>query len=70
MLVKNVPKAMSPWLGEVLPPVWGTLTSSATKYVGDVVNPGDGDDDGAAEEVVDSDGEVIGFENLVSVSST
>ena len=69
MLVKNVPKAMSPWLGEVLPPVWGTLTSSAAKYVSEVVNLGDGDDDNAAEEVVDSDGEVIGFENLVNFSA-
>ena len=69
MLVKNVPKAMSPWLGEVLPPVWGTLTSSAAKYVSEVVNLGDGDDDNKAEEVVDSDGEVIGFENLVNFSA-
>ena len=67
-MVKNVPKAMSPWLGEVLPPVWGTLTSSATKYVSEVVNLGDGDDE--AEELVDSDGEVIGFENLVNVCQT
>jgi hypothetical protein len=63
VLVKNVPKSMSPWLGEVLPPVWGTLTSSATKYVKDVVNQGDGDGD--EDEAVDSDGEVLGFENLV-----
>ncbi len=59
--MKNVPKAMAPWLGEVLPPVWGTLTSSASKYVREVVNQ-TGEDE---EEIVDSDGEVLGFENLV-----
>ena len=63
ILVKNVPKIMSPWLSQVLPPVWATLTSSADTYVREVVNAGDADDD--HEEVVDSDGEVVGFENLV-----
>ena len=63
VLVKNVPKIMSPWLGQVLPPVWATLTSSADTYVRDVVNAGDLDEE--QEEVVDSDGEVVGFENLV-----
>ena len=51
---------MSPWLPQVLPPVWSTLTSSAAKYVREVVNVS-----GEEEEVVDSDGEVLGFENLV-----
>ena len=62
VLVKNVPKIMAPWLNQVLPPVWSTLTSSADKYVRDVVNEGVNDDQ---EEVVDSDGEIVGFENLV-----
>lgn len=60
VLVKNVPKQMAAWLPQILPPVWSTLTSSAEKYVKEVVNEG-GDD----EDVVDSDGEVLGFENLV-----
>jgi hypothetical protein len=29
---------MLPWLGQILPPVWSTLTSSADKYVREVVN--------------------------------
>ena len=58
--MRNVPKAMAPWLAQILPPVWSTLTSSAAKYVKEVVNQA-----GDEEEVVDSDGEVIGFENLV-----
>eukprot|EP00094_Tigriopus_californicus_P002531 TCALIF_02446-PA protein Name:"Similar to Ipo9 Importin-9 (Mus musculus)" AED:0.08 eAED:0.08 QI:0/0.33/0.2/0.9/1/1/10/0/889 len=60
VLIKNVPKSMASWLGSILPPVWATLTSSASKYVKEVVNQ-TGDED----EVVDSDGEVLGFENLV-----
>ena len=36
------------------------MTSSADKYVKDVVN-----DSGDEDEIVDSDGEVLGFENLV-----
>ena len=62
MLLKNVPKSMAPWQGHIIPPVWQTLTSSANRYVSEVVNSGDGDD---AEDACDSDGEVIGFENLV-----
>ena len=61
VLVKQCPKSMSPWLPQVLPPVWSTLTSSAAKYVLHEVMNASGDD----EEVVDSDGEVLGFENLV-----
>ena len=60
VLVKNVPKQMAKWLPQILPPVWSILTSSAEKYVREVVNEGGEDDD-----VVDSDGEVLGFENLV-----
>lgn len=51
---------MSSWISQILPPVWSTLTSSADKYIREVVNEA-GDED----EVVDSDGEVLGFENLV-----
>ena len=63
VLVKNVPKIMAPWLTQILPPVWSTLTSSADLYVRDVVNAGD--DSADQEEIVDSDGEIVGFENLV-----
>ena len=61
VLVKNVPKQMAKWLPQILPPVWSILTSSAEKYVKEVVNEG-GDNE---HDVVDSDGEVLGFENLV-----
>ena len=53
VLVKNVPKQMAVWLPQILPPVWATLTTSAEKYVREVVNEG-----GEEEDVVDSDGEV------------
>ena len=39
------------------------------KYVSEVVNLGDGDENGA-DETVDSDGEVIGFENLASLNNS
>ena len=51
---------MSSWISQILPPVWSTLTSSADKYLKEVVN-----ESGAEDEIVDSDGEVLGFENLV-----
>lgn len=55
---------MASWQGHIIPPVWQTLTSAATKYVDEVVNAsldlGDNEN-----EVVDSDGEVLGLENLV-----
>jgi len=68
ILVRNVPKQMGPWLPQILPPVWATLTSSADKYIREVVNEGDSENGGGGEqdeEIVDSEGEVIGFENLV-----
>lgn len=51
---------MASWISRILPPVWSTLTASADKYVKEVVNQ-----NGEEDEVVDSDGEVLGFENLV-----
>jgi len=60
VLINNVPKQMAEWLPQILPPVWSTLTTSAEKYVREVVNEG-----GSEDEVVDSDGEVLGFETLV-----
>ena len=47
---------MGSWLPQILPPVWSTLTTSAEKYVREVVNEG-----GDEEDVVDSDGEVLLF---------
>ena len=64
ILVRNVPKQMAPWMAQILPAVWATLTSSAEKYVREVVN--EGEDDEAEDKIVDSEGEVVGFENLVS----
>jgi len=61
VLMKGSPKLMTPFLGHVIPPVWSTLTDAARKYVADVVNQSNEED----EEVVDSDGQVLGFENLV-----
>ena len=46
---------MSSWISQILPPVWSTMTSSADKYVKNVVN-----DTGDEEEIVDSDGEILG----------
>lgn len=50
-LVKNFPKQMSGYLGQILPHVWNTLTQSAEKYVKTVVN-----DTEDSEDPVDSDG--------------
>ncbi|XP_064488644.1 importin-9-like [Ornithodoros turicata] len=60
VLVKNEPKQMSTWLPHILTPVWDTLTESANIYVKTVVN-----DSEEADDPVDSDGEVLGFENVV-----
>ncbi|XP_029213390.2 importin-9-like isoform X1 [Acropora millepora] len=59
-LVKNFPKQMAPHLTEILPHMWKTLTQSADHYVRTVVNYTDD-----ADDPIDSDGEVLGFENLV-----
>lgn len=59
-LVKSFPKQMSPSMQQILPIVWNTLTQSATIYVRTEVNFME-----EASDPVDSDGEVLGFENLV-----
>jgi hypothetical protein len=59
-LVKNFPGSMSQCLPQILPPVWNALTQSADIYIRTVVNNTD-----EADDPVDSDGEVLGFENLV-----
>ena len=38
MLVKNMPKHTVQWMGEILTPVWNTLTSSAELYVRSHIN--------------------------------
>uniref|UniRef100_A0A8C5P946 Importin 9 n=1 Tax=Leptobrachium leishanense TaxID=445787 RepID=A0A8C5P946_9ANUR len=59
-LVKNFPKQMVSSMQQILPIVWNTLTESATFYVRTEVN-----DTEELEDPVDSDGEVLGFENLI-----
>ncbi|EDO29874.1 predicted protein, partial [Nematostella vectensis] len=59
-LVKNFSKQMGNHIMEILPHVWSILTHSADCYVKTVVN-----DTEEADDPVDSDGEVLGFENLV-----
>ncbi|KAM8976738.1 importin-9 [Pelodytes ibericus] len=59
-LVKNFPKHMVSSMQQILPIVWNTLTESAAFYVRTEVN---GTED--LEDPVDSDGEVLGFENLI-----
>uniref|UniRef100_T1IP27 Importin N-terminal domain-containing protein n=1 Tax=Strigamia maritima TaxID=126957 RepID=T1IP27_STRMM len=60
ILLKNFPRQMSAWLPQVLPTVWKTLTESAEIYIRtNVRNIED------VDEAVDSDGEVLGFENLI-----
>lgn len=60
VLVKYEPKQMSTWLPHILTPVWNSLTESALIYVKTAVN-----DSEEANDPVDSDGEVLGFENVV-----
>ncbi|KAK9528742.1 hypothetical protein VZT92_012888 [Zoarces viviparus] len=59
-LVRNFPKPMVSSMQQILPIVWNTLTESAAFYVRTEVNYTEEVDD-----PVDSDGEVLGFENLV-----
>uniref|UniRef100_A0A8C2H7K9 Importin 9 n=1 Tax=Cyprinus carpio TaxID=7962 RepID=A0A8C2H7K9_CYPCA len=58
-LVKNFPKPMVSSMQQILPIVWNTLTETCT-YVRTEVNYTEEVDD-----PIDSDGEVLGFENLV-----
>lgn len=60
VLVRNFPKPMVSSMQQILPIVWNTLTESAAFYVRTEVNYTEEVDD-----PVDSDGEVLGFENLV-----
>ncbi|XP_018022824.1 importin-9 [Hyalella azteca] len=60
MLVTNVPRQMVEYLPDVLSFVWHSLTTSAHAYVSCTVNCRE-----HAADAVNSDGEVLGFENLV-----
>ncbi|CAH1784945.1 unnamed protein product [Owenia fusiformis] len=59
-LVKGFPGTMMQWMQQILAPIWNILTQSVDIYQRTVVN--DVDD---VDNPVDSDGEVLGFENLV-----
>ncbi|XP_043478720.1 importin-9 isoform X2 [Leptopilina heterotoma] len=60
-LISKLPKYVTNFLPQMLPPIWETLTQSAKIYQEEVVN-GDGN---VNETVVDSDGEIINFNNLI-----
>lgn len=59
-LVKSFPGQMNQWMPQILSPVWQTLTTSADVYIKTLVNGTE-----EADDLVDSDGEVLGFESLV-----
>ena len=68
ILLRNCRKQMQKWLPDILAPVWQSLTTAASIYVKTIVNVNDFEYDGEHEnyaEVVDSDGEVLGFESLI-----
>uniref|UniRef100_A0A8C7DV23 Importin 9 n=1 Tax=Oncorhynchus kisutch TaxID=8019 RepID=A0A8C7DV23_ONCKI len=58
-LVKNFPKPMVLSMQQILPIVWNTLTESAAVY------PSQFNYTEEVDDPIDSDGEVLGFENLV-----
>lgn len=60
-LVTKLPKYVSRFLPQMLPPVWETLVQSAKLYQERSVN-GEGDTN---DKEVDSDGEIINFNNLI-----
>ncbi|XP_022099879.1 importin-9-like [Acanthaster planci] len=59
-LIKFFPSYMNKWMGQILPSIWTTLTECASIYVATCVN-----DSEEIDNPVDSDGEVLGFENLI-----
>ncbi|XP_043599539.1 importin-9 isoform X2 [Bombus pyrosoma] len=60
-LVTRLPKYIATFLPQMLPPFWETLVQSAKLYQEGSVN-GEGDTN---EKEVDSDGEIINFNNLI-----
>ncbi len=68
ILLRNCRKLMQKWLPQILEPVWHSLTTAAGIYVKTVLNVNTVDYDNEHEryaELVDSDGEVLGFESLI-----
>uniref|UniRef100_A0A803T5Z7 Importin N-terminal domain-containing protein n=1 Tax=Anolis carolinensis TaxID=28377 RepID=A0A803T5Z7_ANOCA len=61
-LVKNYPRHMISSMQQILPIVWNTLTESAALYPFCLTEVNYTEE---VEDPVDSDGEVLGFENLV-----
>ncbi|PIK58812.1 putative importin-9 [Apostichopus japonicus] len=59
-LVKTFPGQMSKFMTETLPAIWKCLTDCADTYVKTAINNIE-----EADNAIDSDGEVLGFENLV-----
>lgn len=66
-LLRNCEKQMKKWVPQILEPVWFCLTQLASIYVKVLVNTTDDYDEDHEHyaEIIDSDGEVLGFENLV-----
>jgi len=60
ILVKNFPKTLSKYIPDILPPVWGIFTQSVDYYINTTVNCID-----QSADIVDEDGEILSFENLV-----
>ncbi|XP_066919668.1 importin-9-like isoform X2 [Clytia hemisphaerica] len=60
VLVKHFPKYMLQHITSILPPVWAIFTQSVDHYIKTTINCIDSTDD-----VVDEDGEILSFENLV-----
>ncbi|XP_043281951.1 importin-9 isoform X2 [Venturia canescens] len=60
-LISHLPKYVANFLPQILPPIWDTMTQSAKVYQDETVN---GNDD-INEKEVDSDGEIINFNNLI-----
>lgn len=60
ILVKDFPKTLFNYMPNILPPVWSIFTDSVDRYVKTTVNCID-----PSEDLVDEDGEILSFENLV-----
>ncbi|XP_054165468.1 importin-9-like [Oppia nitens] len=68
ILLRNCRNEMQKWMPQILEPVWHSLTTAANIYVKTVINVNSFEYESEHEEyaeVVDSDGEVLGFESLV-----
>ncbi|XP_011308403.1 importin-9 [Fopius arisanus] len=62
-LAKKLSKYVANYLPQILPPIWDTLVQSAKLYQEEMVNGGNDED--IDEKEVDSDGEIINFNNLI-----